>query len=85
MNGPELNIDDLPDLLMPAEMGALFRVDTETVSGWARRGWVHPIVTPNGHRRYFREEARMILAGHQVTKQTAAALRELWIGKALPS
>lgn len=45
-------IDDLPDLLMTSEVAKLFRVVPKTVQRWAKLGWLTPIWTLGGHRRY---------------------------------
>lgn len=41
-----------PDLLTPAEVAALFRVDTKTVTRWAQEGKLSSTRTVGGHRRY---------------------------------
>lgn len=71
----------MPELLTAAEVAEIMRVKPGTVTGWARRGKIHPIRTPNGHRRFFREEVRMLLAGRHLTDETARVLREQWIGR----
>jgi excisionase family DNA binding protein len=43
-------------LLTPAEVAKLFRVDPKTVSRWAKRGKLSSIRTLGGHRRYRKEE-----------------------------
>jgi excisionase family DNA binding protein len=55
----------LPPLLMltSSEVAAMFGVDTETVSRWARAGKLTSIRTPGGrHRRYDEAEVRALLA-----------------------
>lgn len=44
------------DLLTPAEVAALFRVDPKTVTRWAKTGKLSSIRTIGGHRRYHRDE-----------------------------
>lgn len=44
------------DLLRPAEVAAMFGVDTATVSRWAARGMLTVFRTPGGHRRYDHDE-----------------------------
>jgi excisionase family DNA binding protein len=57
------NIPVLEDsLLMPAEVGRLFRVSPKTVSRWAREGKIRAVKTPGGHRRYPETEVRRLLA-----------------------
>ena len=40
------------DLLTPAEVARVFRVDPKTVTRWARAGRLPSMKTPGGHRRY---------------------------------
>jgi excisionase family DNA binding protein len=44
------------NLLTPAEVAAIFRVDPKTVAGWARCGKLRAIKTLGGHRRYLESE-----------------------------
>lgn len=39
-------------LLTPAEVAAIFRVDPKTVTRWARSGYLPCIRTLGGHRRF---------------------------------
>jgi excisionase family DNA binding protein len=48
-------------LLTPAEVAALFRVDPKTVTRWAQQGKLHSIRTLGGHRRYSEAEIRAFL------------------------
>jgi excisionase family DNA binding protein len=50
-------------LLTPAEVAALFRVDPKTVTRWARAGKLQAIRTLGGHRRYRETDVRALLAG----------------------
>jgi len=43
-------------LLTPAEVAKLFRVDPKTVTRWAKGGKLSSIRTLGGHRRYRKEE-----------------------------
>ncbi len=52
------------ELLTPAEVAKLFRVDPKTVTRWARAGKLSSIRTLGGHRRYHAEEVRRVLEGH---------------------
>jgi len=50
-------------LLTPAEVATMFRVDTKTVTRWAKAGKLTSIRTLGGHRRYKENEVRALLAG----------------------
>ena len=57
------DIDVTDDQLMtPAEVAALFRVDPKTVTRWAVAGKLHSLRTLGGHRRYRSSEVRALLA-----------------------
>jgi excisionase family DNA binding protein len=43
------------------EAARLMGVAPETISRWARRGWVPYFVTIGGHRRYLRSELEQIM------------------------
>ena len=49
------------ELLTPAEVAALFRVDPKTVTRWAKAGKLTSIRTLGGHRRYRAVEVRALL------------------------
>lgn len=49
------------ELLTPAEVAALFRVDPKTVTRWATEGKLHAIRTLGGHRRYRVSEVYSLL------------------------
>jgi excisionase family DNA binding protein len=51
------------ELLTPAEVAAMFRVDPKTVTRWARAGKITAIRTLGGHRRYRSSEVRALLTG----------------------
>jgi excisionase family DNA binding protein len=53
------------ELLTPAEVAAMWRVDTKTVNRWAKAGKLTSIRTPGGHRRYRRAEVEALLRGGQ--------------------
>ena len=59
------------ELLTPAEVAALFRVDPKTVTRWARAGKITAIRTLGGHRRYRSSEVYALLNG--TTPEQAAA------------
>jgi excisionase family DNA binding protein len=50
------------ELLTPAEVAALFRVNPKTVTRWARSGKISAIRTLGGHRRFRAAEVRKLLA-----------------------
>lgn len=52
---------DGEDLLTPAEVAALFRVDPKTVTRWAKAGKLTSIRTLGGHRRYRALEVHALL------------------------
>ncbi len=49
------------ELLTPAEVAALFRVDPKTVTRWAQAGKLSTIRTLGGHRRFRAAEIRELL------------------------
>ena len=49
------------NLLTPAEVATLFRVDPKTVTRWAKAGKLTSIRTLGGHRRYKESEVRQLL------------------------
>lgn len=52
---------DREELLTPAEVAAMFRVNPKTVTRWARAGKISAIRTLGGHRRFRAEEIRKFL------------------------
>jgi excisionase family DNA binding protein len=55
-----------PDLLTPAEVAQLFRIDPKTVARWAKAGKLTSIRTLGNHRRFDRAEVeRLLNAGRQ--------------------
>lgn len=58
----ELTPHEGPDeLLTPAEVAALFRVDPKTVTRWAISGKLTSLRTLGGHRRYRASEVHALL------------------------
>jgi excisionase family DNA binding protein len=55
-------LPETENLLTPAEVAALFRVDPKTVTRWARAGKLASIRTLGGHRRYRESEVRALLS-----------------------
>ena len=51
------------ELLTPAEVAAMFRVDPKTVTRWAKAGKLSSIRTLGGHRRYRASEVARLRAG----------------------
>ena len=51
------------NLMTPAEVAALFRVDPKTVTRWADAGKLTAVRTLGGHRRYLRSEVEGLLRG----------------------
>jgi excisionase family DNA binding protein len=50
------------NLLTPAEVATMFRVDPKTVTRWAKAGKLTSIRTLGGHRRYDEAEVTKLLA-----------------------
>ncbi len=55
---------DVENLLTPAEVAALFRVDPKTVTRWAKAGKISSIRTLGGHRRFRESEILALLREH---------------------
>lgn len=55
------NSDEPDQLLTPAEVAALFRVNPKTVTRWHRSGKISAIRTLGGHRRFRAGEIRRLL------------------------
>lgn len=51
------------ELLTPAEVAAMFRVNPKTVTRWARAGKISAIRTLGGHRRFRASEIAALIAG----------------------
>ena len=49
------------ELLTPAEVAVMFRVNPKTVTRWARAGKISAIRTLGGHRRFRASEIRRVL------------------------
>jgi excisionase family DNA binding protein len=50
------------ELLTPAEVAVMFRVNPKTVTRWARAGKISAVRTLGGHRRFRAVEIRRFLA-----------------------
>ena len=60
-NLSNLSMSGQENLLTPAEVAALFRVDPKTVTRWAKAGKLTSIRTLGGHRRYKESEVKTLL------------------------
>ena len=60
-NLSHLSVSVQENLLTPAEVAALFRVDPKTVTRWAKAGKLTSIRTLGGHRRYKESEVKALL------------------------
>ena len=60
-NLSHLSVGSQENLLTPAEVAALFRVDPKTVTRWAKAGKLTSIRTLGGHRRYKESEVKALL------------------------
>ena len=60
-NLSHLLVSGQENLLTPAEVAALFRVDPKTVTRWAKAGKLTSIRTLGGHRRYKESEVKALL------------------------
>ena len=60
-NLSNLSVSGQENLLTPAEVAALFRVDPKTVTRWAKAGKLTAIRTLGGHRRYRQSEVQSLL------------------------
>jgi excisionase family DNA binding protein len=49
------------ELLTPAEVAAMFRVDPKTVTRWAQAGKLSAVRTLGGHRRFRADDIRRSL------------------------
>ena len=64
---------DSEQLLTPAEVASLFRVDPKTVTRWAKAGKLTSIRTLGGHRRYREDEVRALLSGIPAQRSNPSA------------
>ena len=60
-NLSHLSVSGQENLLTPAEVAVLFRVDPKTVTRWAKAGKLTSIRTLGGHRRYKESEVKALL------------------------
>ena len=66
---PSPDLSDVPDLLTPAQIHALWKVDPKTVWAWANAGKLTAVRTPGGTRRYYRAEVEALLNGSETRRQ----------------
>ena len=70
---------DNDELLTPAEVSVLFKVDVKTVTRWAKAGKITSIRTLGGHRRYRKTEVRALLNRPEpVPDVLGTPVRSLW-------
>lgn len=62
-------VDD--DLLTPAEVGRLFRVNPKTVTRWAITGKIKAVRTLGGHRRFYRSEIERAIHDARASEERA--------------
>ena len=60
-----MSTDERNELLTPAEVAELFRVNPKTVTRWARAGKISAIQTLGGHRRFRRDEIEAALQSEE--------------------
>jgi excisionase family DNA binding protein len=69
MGAAVANVDEPQELLTPAEVAKLFRVDPKTVTRWAKAGKLSSIRTLGGHRRYRAAEVQRLLEGQESSSE----------------
>ena len=62
------------ELLTPAEVAVMFRVNPKTVTRWARAGRISAIRTLGGHRRFRASEIRKVLEQVQEQRSESSLL-----------
>jgi excisionase family DNA binding protein len=60
-----MNQNQQSEVLSPAEVAQILRVDPKTVTRWAKTGKLSFMWTPGGHRRYLRSEVESFLRVHR--------------------
>jgi excisionase family DNA binding protein len=55
-------MENIPELMTPGEVAALFHVGVETVAVWGDEGLLTVVRTPGRHRRYYKAEVDAMLA-----------------------
>jgi excisionase family DNA binding protein len=64
-----LEQQQVDELLTPAEVAALFRVNPKTVTRWARAGKITAIRTLGGHRRFRASEVQRCIQQMELVEQ----------------
>jgi excisionase family DNA binding protein len=70
-------MEDEDKLLLPAEVAALFRVNSKTVTRWAKAGKMGSIRTLGGHHRFSRDEVTKVLRANYTQAVLHKRLEEL--------
>ena len=65
------NTTEVRQLLTPAEVAAMFRVDPKTVTRWATLGKLSSTRTLGGHRRFDEVEVMALLSAARVAPRQA--------------
>ena len=65
-----------PELLTPAEVAALFRVDPKTITRWAKAGRLTSLRTAGGHRRYYKDEIEGMLVPERLPERPLSPVRD---------
>lgn len=75
-----------PEMLTPAEVAQLFRVNPKTVVRWAKQGKLRAAWTPGGQRRYYADEVHVLLRqAREWSPAPEAQLLGAWVlGAATP-
>jgi excisionase family DNA binding protein len=67
------HVPTVEQLLTPAEVAELFRVDPKTVSRWAKAGKLRSVRTPGGFHRFASSEVRALLSAAFETVEAVSA------------
>jgi excisionase family DNA binding protein len=73
------------NLMTPAEVATLFRVDVKTVTRWAQAGKLASTRTLGGTRRFYDVEVKAHLRGAPLTPQQQGALVAAYAEQAIGS
>jgi excisionase family DNA binding protein len=60
-----MTVAEQSDLLTPAEVAEIYRVNAKTVSRWAQSGKLSVVRTLGGHRRFRRSEIEAQMQGQE--------------------
>jgi excisionase family DNA binding protein len=69
---PTSDTPEPEQLLTPAEVASMFRVNPKTVTRWARAGKISAIRTLGGHRRFKKSEIDALLKAVEETPESPA-------------